>query len=216
MSLHLSRQVNSENPHLLQANVGATCYAFTLKLIDKLRAEGHEAYSMCKSPGEGQYVPPGFQLRDVIGLDGNTYRCSGVSHDAIWCDGKQFDTISSANDEEHPIFTDSGAQIVGQPVWNEIPERFWRPQNPPLKDAVAPPAPPPPRIPILPKGEAFARLKALDAFYRAPEGLQRPEGIGGDMEAIAQWFYQMVIEGVSLEDVFTQIRASHEWQSKHP
>ena len=77
-------------------------------------------------------------------------------------------------------------------------------------------APVPPRIPILPKGQAFAALKALDAFYRAPEGLQRPEGIGGDMEAIAQWFYQMVIEGVSIEDVFTQIRASHEWRSKHP
>jgi hypothetical protein len=37
-----------------------------------------------------------------------------------------------------------------------------------------------------------------------------------DMEAIAQWFYQIVVDGVPLEDVFTQIRASHEWQSKHP
>lgn len=74
----------------------------------------------------------------------------------------------------------------------------------------------PPVPKILPKGEAFALLKALDAFYRAPEGLQRPEGIGGDMEAIAQWFYQMVIEGILLEQVFTQIRASEEWRRKHP
>lgn len=72
----------------------------------------------------------------------------------------------------------------------------------------------------LPKGEAFALLQALNAFYAAPEGLQRPGGLvidgKADMEAIAQWFYQMVIEGVSLEDVKTQIRASHEWRSKHP
>jgi hypothetical protein len=78
--------------------------------------------------------------------------------------------------------------------------------------AHAQPAP----TPVMPKGEAFAALKALDAFYRAPEGLQRPDGIGGDMEAIAQWFYQLVIERVPLEAVFAQIRNSHEWKSKHP
>jgi hypothetical protein len=77
---------------------------------------------------------------------------------------------------------------------------------------------------ILPKGEAFARLQALNAFYQAPEGLQRPGGLVlsdrdgrsvADMEAVAQWFYQLVVEGIPLEDVFTQIRASHEWRSKH-
>jgi hypothetical protein len=83
-----------------------------------------------------------------------------------------------------------------------------------------------PQVPaVLPKGEAFAKLQALNAFYQAPEGLQRPGGLVrhdsegrsvADMEAIAQWFYQLVIEGVSLEDVFTQIRNSHEWKSKHP
>lgn len=78
---------------------------------------------------------------------------------------------------------------------------------------------------ILPKGEAFAALKALNAFYQAPEGLQRPGGLVipdqegrsvADMEAIAQWFYQLVIEGIPLEAVFSQIRNSHEWKSKHP
>lgn len=88
----------------------------------------------------------------------------------------------------------------------------------------APGLPHPPASTILPKGEAFAKLQALNAFYAAPEGLQRPGGLVrfddqgrtvADMEAIAQWFYQLVIEGVSLEDVFMQVRNSHEWREKH-
>lgn len=87
-----------------------------------------------------------------------------------------------------------------------------------------PPAPSPVKPPLS-KSEAFAALQALNAFYAAPEGLQRPGGLVlvdrdgrsvADMEAIAQWFHQLVIDRVSLEDVFTQIRASHEWRSKHP
>lgn len=78
------------------------------------------------------------------------------------------------------------------------------------------PHPPLPQSKVLPKAEAFERLKDLHAFYAHKDGLQRPEGIGGDMEAIAQWFYQMVIEGVPFEDVKKQIRDSHEWKSKHP
>lgn len=78
---------------------------------------------------------------------------------------------------------------------------------------------------VLPKGDAFARLTALNAFYQAPEGLNRPGGLVrpdaegrsvADMEAIAQWFYQLVIEGVPLVDVFSQIRRSDEWRGKHP
>ena len=102
------------------------------------------------------------------------------------------------------------------PIWNAFTDPgassgAWVKPGPAI--TLMPPTPPPP--PVLPKGEAFMALKALDAFYRAPEGLQRPEGIGGDMEAIAQWFYQLVIERVSLDNVFAQIRASHEWRSKH-
>ena len=220
MSLEIARRVNAQYPHLLQTNTGATCYQFTQYLIENLRAAGHLAYSVCKSPGEGQYIPPGFQLRDVTGLDGKTYKCSGVSHDAIWCDGNQFDTIGGAHDGHEPY----GAPAT--PQWNAVPPEYWRPWNPPLKMApVVLPPDPRPRTKILPKGEAFAKLQALNAFYQAPEGLQRPGGLVrpdnegrsvADMEAIAQWFYQLVIEGVSLEDVFTQIRNSHEWQSKHP
>jgi hypothetical protein len=241
MSLEIARQVNAQYPEYLQRNVGETCHWFTQKLVDRLRAEGHQAYLMCKTHGEGQYVPRLFQPREVVGLDGKTYRCTGVSHDAIWCDGKQFDTIAGANEYDRPIYRKSsepfwsfdaaeGPQIRGGPIWNDIDPQHWRVNNPPLKGepvVVNPPPPPPPPPPskILSKGEAFMRLKALNAFYQAPEGLQRPGGMVlpdehgrsvADMEAIAQWFYQMVIDGVSLENVFTQIRASDEWRSKHP
>jgi hypothetical protein len=152
MSREIVRQVNAQHPQLLQTNIGATCHQFTMRVVEALRAEGHQAFLMCKSPGEGQYVPPGFQPRSVVGLDGRTYQCSGVSHDAIWSDGQQFDTIGSANDGEHPIFNTNGTQIVGQPVWNAIPREHWRNNNPPLKEGAPTPTPLPPstKLPQLP------------------------------------------------------------------
>ena len=77
---------------------------------------------------------------------------------------------------------------------------------------------------VLPKAEAFTALQALNAFYAAPDGLQRPGGLVipdregrmvADMEAIAQWFYQLVIERRSPDDVYAQIRNSDEWRSKN-
>ncbi len=215
MSLEIVRQVSREHPDLLQQNLGSTCYQHTLFVVEGLIASGHNAALMCKSPSEGQYVPPGFKARVVTGLDGKQYPCSGVSHDAIWCDGKQYDTIAQANDSEDPI------GMLGIPIWNEIPAQYWRANNPPLPSGPAPkpvpvPQPPQPPLKVLPKDQAFTFLKALDAFYRSDDGLKRPEGVGGDMEAIAQWFYQGVIEAKSIEDVKAQIRTSDEWKSKHP
>lgn len=179
MSLELVREVSRENPDLLSTNIGRTCYRHTTLLLEKLRAHGHEAYLMCKSPGEGQYTPPGFAERNVTGLDGRSYRCSGVSHDAIWCDAKQFDTIGAANENDRPIYRRDGdpnwsfdpadgPQIVASPVWNEIAQHHWRANNPPLKDgapapqppAPQPPAPQPPAIKI----PTYAELGA-DAFF---------------------------------------------------
>jgi hypothetical protein len=114
----------------------------------------------------------------------------------------------------------------------EIQPQYYRWHNPPIPQfgQVADPLPsnPPPVRPpatALPKDEAFIRLLELNAFYAAPDGLQRPGGLVkideqgrpvADMEAIAQWYHQMVVEGVSLQNVKAQIRQSHEWRSKHP
>lgn len=138
MSLELVRQVNAQHPHLLQTNLGATCHEFTVKLIALLRSRGHKAYHVCKTGGESQYVPPGFQPRIVKGLDNKDYTVTGVSHDAIWVDGQQFDTIAQANDGDEPIFyTDGsrrGQRMEAIPVWHAIASQHWRARNPPLPD----------------------------------------------------------------------------------
>ena len=242
MSLEIVRTVAAAHPDLLRENRGWTCYQHTWFLIQALRARGHSAYFISKTRGEGQYSPPGFRVHNFIGLDGKGYTCTGVSHDAIYCDGLQFDTLSGANEHDQPIYRrngdpnwsfdpNDGPQIIAEPAWESIPKGKWRAWNPPMLIDDIPPLPPPPPPPpapvrdVLPKGEAFAALKALNAFYQAPEGLQRPGGLVipdsegrsvADMEAIAQWFYQLVVERVPLEAVFAQIRASHEWRSKHP
>lgn len=216
MSLEIVRAVAREFPELRTENLGSTCWQHTVYVIDRLRKAGHDVAHIAKTAGEGQYTPPGFQPRVVAGLDGKPYTITGVSHDAIWCDGKQYDTLAKANDSQTPIFEPDGRPMIAIPVWNEIPREYWRPNNPPLPPIAAPtPTPQPEPSKVLPKALAYAELKALDAFYRAPEGLQRPEGLG-DVEAIAQWFYQLVIEGISREQVFAQIRSSDEWRRKHP
>ena len=147
MSLELVRQVNAQHPRLLQTNLGSTCHEFTVKLIALLRSRGHKAYHVCKTAGEGQYVPPGFRPRIVKGLDDKDYTVTGISHDAIWVDGQQFDTIAQANDGEEPLFyTDgsrAGQRMEGVPVWNAIPSRHWRANNPPLKEDLVDPNPKP-------------------------------------------------------------------------
>lgn len=115
------------------------------------------------------------------------------------------------------------------PIWQQFTDPVastgaWVKPGPAIT-LMPPTPPPPPALSVLPKGEAFVALKALNAFYQAPEGLQRPGGLVihdgegrsvADMEAIAQWFYQLVVERIPLDQVFAQIRSSHEWREKHP
>jgi hypothetical protein len=184
MSLELVREVSREHPDLLPRNIGSSCYQHTVYLVEKLKAAGHIASLTCKSPGEGQYVPPGFQPRIVKGLDGKDYPCSGVSHDAIWCDGKQYDTLGSANENDRPIYRspgdpnwsfnpNDGPQITASPMWNEIPQQYWRVNNPPF--AYTAPTPPPTPQPTPPPQPgvhlpSYAEL-GDDVFFRAMIGV---------------------------------------------
>lgn len=167
MSLEIVRRVNAQYPALLQQNVNRTCYAFVVHVIAALRAAGQDAFHVCKSPGEGQYVPPGFTPRTVIGLDGKTYPCSGVSHDALWFNGAIFDTIARGNDSPDPIQYPDGSHMPGEPVWNAIPQQHWRPNNPPLKDGAPTPVPQPSPAPTIPSYEALGG----DAFFRSAVGV---------------------------------------------
>lgn len=172
-----------------------------------------------------QVAPPGFVPFDIelTRPDGQrvTERVTGVSQDAAWHvpSRRQVKVIafSAANDpgpwEHGPAKLTPYEIDPANYRWHNPAVPQFGPSAPPMPQPI-PPQPPPSRV--LPKGDAFTFLKALDAFYRAPEGLQRPDGIGGDMEAIAQWFYQGVIEGHTIEDVKAQIRNSDEWKGKHP
>lgn len=243
MSLKLVQEVSKENPDLLPQNLGRTCYRHTFLLIEKLRALGHDASFICKSPGEGQYVPPGFETRFVIGLDGKPYACSGVSHDAIWCDGKQFDTIVAANEHDRPIYkipnsTDvsfdpaSGPQITASTTWDEIPAEKWRNNNPPLTKSATPippqtqPKQPTPKIKS--RDEFFPQLMEVNDFYSSREGLNRAGGMvimrnvrgkdvpTADVEALGAWGYDLMT-GKTVEQIKTAIRMipGGEWQQKH-
>lgn len=72
---------------------------------------------------------------------------------------------------------------------------------------------PAPHAGILSKEEALVFLGKLDGLYR--NLLKRQEGIGGDMQAIAQWFFSGVIEGKSIEQVEKDLRNSDEYRMKN-
>lgn len=77
------------------------------------------------------------------------------------------------------------------------------------------------------RNEFLNVLNQLDAFYAAPEGLQRPNGLsisgGPDFLGIATWVFDIYLNarlsGVSASSAWARvqdaIRATDEWKSKH-
>jgi hypothetical protein len=77
------------------------------------------------------------------------------------------------------------------------------------------------------RAELLAVMQALDNFYRAPEGLQRPQGLSlngsPDFQGIATWIVDIYMTarmvGFTPVDSFTlvvyQIMQTDEWRSKH-
>jgi hypothetical protein len=77
------------------------------------------------------------------------------------------------------------------------------------------------------RSELLAVMEALDNFYRAPEGLQRPQGLSlngsPDFQGIATWIVDIYMTarlvGFSPTDSFTlvvyQIMQTDEWRAKH-
>jgi hypothetical protein len=77
------------------------------------------------------------------------------------------------------------------------------------------------------RNEFLQVLDRLDAFYAAPEGLQRPDGLsilgGPDFLGIATWIFDVYLNdrltGGTPNSAWTRvenaIRASDEWRSKH-
>lgn len=230
-------RVNREHPELLHGAAPANTYSSCFRFVQLVIAAANVDFPSVNGRGEFQlmgkdgaasgYAPPGFvpfAVR-VTRPDGEAENVviNRYSHDACWHvpSVRQIKVIhnSAANSDPDPAIHADG--VPGGAI---IEPQYYRYTNPPVPmfyggDGPTPvPVPPTGSAPggIVPQGEALGLLKGLDAFYRAPDGLQRPEGLGGDMEAIAQWFYQLVIFRKTLDEVKAQIRNSVEWKAKHP
>lgn len=211
-----------ERPELKQINTAMSCFQLLALTLAKAGPEWAFVGKTERMDG-GKVTPPGFAPVDMTLTrnDGavETVRIVGVSMDSAWHvpSRTQVKVIANSSANDDPDLSIHGpARLTPYP----IDPMVYRWHNPPITQSLvsggAMPSPVPVRpATILDKGAAFAALKELDAFYRAKDGLDRADGIGGDMEAIAQWFYQLVIEGKSIEDVKAQIRTSDEWRSKH-
>jgi len=214
--ISLVRDVAAQYSALLQINTNASCYQFTTHVLARLKAEGYEGWGYVgKTNGEGQYRPPTGFPRQV-----GPYTITGVSHDAIGCATLRVDLLGGGNDGPDPLGTPAS------PQWLEIPPEHWRPNNPIIPfDGPVTPAP----VPVVPgREEALDELAWLDAYYAAPEGLQRPNGLSlngkPDFLGIAAWYldeYQQArIAGKSRADAravyVSKIRHSDEWKAKHP
>lgn len=120
------RNVAAKYPELLRINTYESCLEFTQRVLEAL---GQDYGHVGKTAAESQSVPKGFIPIDVRGSDGNLYRITGVSHDAIKhrLTGQVYDLLSnaSANSDPDPkIHGPAGVQ------WSEIPAQFWRVNNP--------------------------------------------------------------------------------------
>ena len=181
--LEIVRRVASQNPELLQRNLGSTCYRHTQLVLAELNKIDSGWGHVGKTSGEGQYRPPTWVPVPVKSWDNNTYTVTGFSHDAVFNQVafKQVDTLGGANDSEVPIGT------VASPTWNVIPPQFYRPNNPWMSvDGSVEPAP----CPEL-KVPGYEEIGG-DVFFRANIGvpLQADMALAGQVlnDGSSVWF----------------------------
>jgi hypothetical protein len=100
----------------------------------------------------------------------------------------------------------------------------WKQKNPTRTSLTPPPYQP---SLVFDRNEFVSIMNRLDAFYRAPEGLRRPNGLalngGPDFIGIATWVFDIYLaerlRGISPTAAWTltenAIKATDEWRSKH-
>ncbi len=187
------------------------------------------------APEGGKWIPPGFMAFTFAYLDSgggaHSAEIVGVSHDAIWHlpTHTQIKVISNSAANSDP---DPAAHGVGVISCYEIDAANYRPFNPPVTVGaiVGPPNPHPAPLPPAPpvvkdRGTFYSGLQAVNRFYQAPEGLQRPGGmvitpaatgiISADVEALGAWGYDLML-GATVDECIAKIKTSEEWHTKHP
>ncbi len=237
-------EANQRKPHLARANTHASCFELlelTLalagpdwKFIGKSsRMDGAAVRPHWFSPMVVPCRRPDGQLQDVL--------IDGLGMDAAWHmpTMTQVKVIVFSGANEHDSGTSGPAQLTPYDIARiKDGQVQYRWHNPPMPQTGEPvvPMPTTPGAPVsgtLPERQEMMEAGLLlDAFYRAPEGLQRPNGmsIGGrpDWEGVGAWLFDVYLKQrlagknatEALEEVFSQIRKAGgptgEWQSKHP
>ncbi len=123
----------------------------------------------------------------------------------------------------------AGKWVQPAPVGGEAPVPAPKTPTPPAGPVCPDPAAHRPRPPIPDRGELLDEAQALDAFYAdTREGLGREQGLSRDgrpdWEGVAAWLLDVYLvqrlagksRAEAREAYRAQIRASHEWKSKHP
>lgn len=201
-----SRQADQENPTRLRTNRNIDCFQHAQRVVALLREQGLVASFVGKTAGEGQYVPPTGFPREVVHPDsGKTYTCTGVSHDAIWVSGRQFDLVGNGNDGSEPLGS------PGIPTANEIPAQYHRPNNPPIYPLTGVPVPPPqPPAPKPYPGDAFF-IEQLGAPLEADYTQAGQHLNAGSATWFARTLWRHIAEGMPLDASVAQSRK--EWRA---
>jgi len=233
----LATLIDQHFPRLRQDNTYQTAGEFTWRV----QALGVPEWApVGKTQGESQWLPPGFipytvTLTDPQGI-ARSVTITGWSQDALW---------HLPSKTQVKVLSNSAAKSDPDPaIWSAaniacyvIPSEGYRWHNPPVPLEHQPALPSPNPVPgtgtpaptptphtpapgILAKDLAYQLLLRLNAYYASTEGLQRPGGMvlaNGevDLEAVAQWFYQAVIEGRTFDQIVAQIQLSDEYRRKH-
>lgn len=171
------------------------CRAWTYRLAEQFAYTFPYAGWGTKSAGGGRP-----QSTDVI-----CTREPFTGYDVLLNQGKSDQTLASY---PHAIDLSGQVYIRVQPVNH-------------LAGVVTPT--PPPTAALISRDEFYARFRAVNDYYAAPEGLKRPGGmvidsaspVRCDVEAMGKWGYDLML-GKTVEQCKVEIRQSDEWKSKHP
>ncbi|MDP2319552.1 MAG: hypothetical protein Q8O42_09480 [Acidobacteriota bacterium] len=205
--------------------------AFILIAGELHHVEGHADVGLGRKPGGTRItLPDGTGVaEDVIVLRPIDTNGQVVAEEPVW----QGDVITSMAGV-NPV-------IDWGPLEEPNAERAWvRPPAPgaqpvPVEPVPVPtPTPQPPAIVLPGREEMMNAGQALHFYYRAPEGLQRPDGLWKpetphsiaqpDWEGIGAWLFDVYLQAriagknatEATQAVISQIRQTDEWQQKHP
>lgn len=168
-----------------------------------------------------------------IGLNGKRGDPDNISDDALSVknpNGFDFDPTDNNNKRDVIDFIESAGDVRKAKVtWGVVKAAdgnptgsAWVKPTKPTKVVVTPVVPQPvepPKPKLKDRDTFFREMRELNEFYASTDGLKRPGGMvineKADIEALASWGYNFIVEGWTVERAKEEIRKSFEWRAKH-